>query len=112
MMRAVHTTVDPGTCVPITRVRKILKGGIVRPKSSFRTATFFAGPGSAEIIILTGSADGEVTRNFHFTGGERKNLRDKIESKEKWFAIVDGEHTWMAITELWIEDPNVWAGFQ
>lgn len=112
MHGALHTTVDVQSCIPLTKVRRIVRGGVTRLKHIFHQSGYNAGPDNAVLVELKGSLEGEIRTHFSTRGLRGQEMTEMIESKPVWYGIVDGEHTHAALTELSVEYPQRWDGFE
>lgn len=97
---AVHKTMDPASCVPLSMVRSVDSGGVVRLKQNFRTNGLKARTGSAVIVRLVRSLKEDLYKPFGSLNLGGDEIQAKVDSGEEWFGVADGEHTKKTITEL------------
>lgn len=118
------TTVDPKSCIPFTRVRKLSASGIKRLKESFHgTIEGNGGVTSGGVIPTVVMLDGAynsypleywkaMMKGRGLSNEESEKEASKIVgSQQVWYGVVDGAHRLRAIEELIREEPRRWSGF-
>lgn len=124
MEGSINTTVDPRQCIPLTRIRSVVRSGVERLKASFRAG---GGPGSGTahkyesgitagsdspiLISLTGVYRNDLRDHLQEKGLRESDIRAEMSSGKDWFGVVDGAHRILAVLELISENPTLWLGF-
>lgn len=112
MEGSVITTVDPLACVPMTNIRKISPSGVARLTTIISSTGFTAGSDVAIVMPLTGAHRHVLCSYWTGTGLSASEAREKMESRDQWFGVVDGMHRHSAILELIEKHPETWEGFR
>ena len=101
-----NCTIDPLSCIPLTKIRLLTKRGVKRLKrlmggdKSGDKPGIFASSDTPVVIPLTGSMYHHVQEHFESLGLSSTEVEVKIKERELWYGIVDGMHRHRAIMEL------------
>lgn len=108
---SINTSVDPLCCVPMTNIRRLSRSGINRLKHLFQTTGFISGSDLAIVMPLTGAHRHYIASHFRSIGLSTSEVKEKVDSKDEWYGVIDGMHRYCAITEMMKEDSRRWEGF-
>ena len=129
MSSARYTKVDPHSCIPFTRFRKPSSSGVARLMRIFdgelqeklgneistepdaSHCGISLGTGTAILVELSGSMSHYVNDYFRSEGFSMEEAREKANSRDRWYGIVDGEHSQRSIVKL-MSLHERWVGFQ
>ena len=129
MCNAVYKKVDLHDCVPFTRVRRKSTSGVSRLMQIFDAqchkelpdvGTIAAdnagcgislGSGTPIVVELRGTMLKYVFDYFRSRGFPDPEVKQKVESRNVWYGIVDGEHSHDAIVKL-ISLFERWKGYK
>lgn len=118
MDNAYYCKVDVYSCVPFTRVKRKSASGVARLMQLFDTefqnkvsadstisvdtasCGISLGSGTLIVVELCGTMLQYVFDYFRSQGFPESEVKQKDESREVWYGIVDGEHSHDAIVKL------------
>ena len=107
-----NTSVDPMACVPMTNIRQISRSGVDRLKSIFTSEGFTCGSDLGIVMKLSGAHRHHLSAYFKKQGLFASETKEKSESRNEWYGIIDGMHRHCALIELMADDSKTWSGFQ
>lgn len=120
MSGSTNIKVDPESCIRLTKVRGLSESGVCRLMSLYSGGSDSAdGIASAGIALgsdipivveLTGSLRHFIHKHFKDMGLSGLDLESRVNSRQKWYGIIDGQHSHEAIMRLRSRDEK-WAGF-
>lgn len=64
MKGAVHTTADVQSCIPLIKVRRVVRGAVTRLKHIFHHSDYNDGPENAVLVEMKGYLEGEILTKF------------------------------------------------
>jgi len=119
-----NSTVDPQQCIPLTKVREIIRSGVERIKNLFSgmsntgwtpgdnfEAGIAAGSDMPIVIPLTGVYRRQALDHFKGLGMTDTEAKEKLGARPVWYGVVDGTYRLIALRELIQEFPARWCGF-
>lgn len=118
MDESTNRTIDPLSCIPLTRIRSLSKCGVMKLKRLMGGENvgdkpgIFASSDTAIVVPLVGSMSHFLQEHFESFSLSPNQVEIKIKERETWYGIIDGMHRHRAITELMEERPEEWGDFQ
>ncbi len=120
MDKAVYEWIDPLSCIPFTKTRAIVQSGVYRLMSIFDGKSMgesitgggiSCGSCTAIVVNLDGTLQNYVYEHFKEQGLSESEVKQRVEAREKWFGIIDGEHSHAALLKL-MERSDRWVGYK
>lgn len=112
MAGAIHTTVGPLVCFPLTQVRRTVPGGVEKLRTLFKNNGFQTGRDNVIVIDIDVELEGGQSIYFQSLGVLVKNVGDRVQSQQTWYRIENEKNILLANMEPRYENASVWDSFQ
>lgn len=122
MMGSTYFEVCPNACVPIAQIRPLSASGVRRLKAhilgetcsgqSFGLGGLVQGTDTAIIVEVRGTLRPLLKDFMKGQGLNDVEANSRLQSRDVWYAIIDGAHMHAAIMEVMQDNVEKWAGFK
>ncbi len=115
-----YAWIDPNCCVPFAMTRPIVMSGVRRlmalfdahfDGNSITEGGISCGTDTPILVELTGTLKTYVYNHFQMKGLSEANVKERVQSRDVWYGIIDGEHSHSAIMQL-MESHTRWQGYE